>query len=721
MPLGSRRPRWARLTALVAVSLGMVAPSAADAARFWQPPAVLSDPAADAWIGKPVRAAAFTPLGDASVAWLEDRTVAARIAPKVGAPGQPRVLGGGYNHPTVTSAGALRGSAVAWVGSTTPGSPGEDVLVATSNALGDFDVPQVVAQTASFYNQPGAAIAGNALGELVVVYVSGGQVLRVRRSIDGVWSPPAAVTTPLGLNVWRLDAQMSETGEAAYSWYGWTPETGTRAGVATESVTGEITPTRRLTADDAGAGAPSLAMDALGRGVITWLDLKNGNFAGPIRAAVKPAGAPFGAAITLDGSASDYAGAPVALSASGQAIVAFAEMIPRDDGGGAGGGIKAIVGSTVTGTFGPAERVIDELASDPVAVAADPLGNALFFFVDWDTYEARVVRRSVAGQYGQARHAVTCPNPGVYPLLAGVDPLGDAALLWAQSNFLKGRSTLMLSRDVPSIAFGPDPCPTREPWLSWTADPLPGQLVEFDAAGADDPDAASVGFAWDLDGDGTFETATGSDRHASTTFAGAGVHRVGLKVTQSSHAPGNSVTMTCYYEVRVGLPSLPPDTSPDPWGTDPRPSDLPAENPWPTGPGPALPGTGPVLPTRPLPGLPLPGGLSTPPLLAVATARQPRELALAVTVASSARRGDVARRGLPLVLRSGRSGRVRVRLQSASGALTTKTVALRAGTPRVVRLRPARARRRALRAARRLTIVARDRATVSRATVRLRR
>lgn len=405
----------------MAVSLGLAVPPVAGAARSWQPPTVLSDPVADAWIGKPVRAAAFTPLGDASVAWLEDRTVAARIAPKVGAPGQRQVLGGGYNYPTVTSVGAFRGSAVAWVGSTTPGSSGEDVLVATSNALGDFDVPQVVAQTPSFYNQPGAASAGNVRGELVVVYVSGGRVLRVRRSIDGVWSPPVAVTTPLGLNVWRLDAQMSETWEAAYSWYGWTPETGTRAGVATESLTGEIT-ARTLTADE--AGAPSLAMDALGRGVVTWLALRNGQFAGQIHAAVKPAGGPFGAAIALDGSASDYAGAPVALSASGQAIVAFAEMVPRDNGGGAGGGIKAIVGSTVTGTFGRAERVIDDLASDPVAVAADPLGNALFFFVDWDTYEARVVRRSVAGQYGQARHAVSCPSAGVYPLLAGVDPLG---------------------------------------------------------------------------------------------------------------------------------------------------------------------------------------------------------------------------------------------------------------------------------------------------------
>jgi PKD repeat protein len=720
MPLRSHRLRSARLTVLAAVALGLAAVPAADAARSWRPPVALSDPSADAWIGKPVRAAAFTPLGDAAVAWLEERTVAARIAPKVGAPGPRRVLGGGFNYPTVTSVGALRGSAVAWVGSTTPGSPGDAVLVATSNAAGGFEVPRVVARTGSYYNQPGAAIAGNTRGELVVVYVSDGRLLRVRRSIDGAWSEPVAVTTPLGLNVWRLQAQMSETGEAAYSWYGWTPATGNGAGVATESPAGEITPTRRLTADDARAGAPSLAMDGLGRGVVTWLDLQDGNFAGRIHAAVKPAGGPFGAAIALDGSASDYAGAPVALSASGQAVVAFAEMIPRGAGSGSGGPIKAIVGSTVTGTFGHAERVVDDLAADPVAVAADPLGNALFFFVDWDTYEARVVRRSVSGRYGQARNAVPCPNPGVYPLLAGVDPLGDAALLWAESNFLKGRSTLMLSRDVPSAAFGPDPCPAPTPWLSWTANPQPGQLVQFDAAGADDPDAASVEFAWDLDGDGTFETATGNDRHASTTFAAAGVHRVGLVVTQHSQAPGNSVTMTCYYDVRVGLPPEQVAISPDPWGTDPPPSVLPAENPWPTEPGPSVVGL--VRPTRPLPDLPPPAGvLSMPSLLAAASARQPQELALAVAVAASARRRDVARLGLPVVLRSGRSGRVRLKLQSASGALTAKTVALRAGTPRVVRLRPARARGRALRSARRLTIVARDRATVSRATVRLRK
>ncbi|MEA2193819.1 MAG: hypothetical protein QOG42_253 [Solirubrobacteraceae bacterium] len=649
-----------------------------------------------------------------------------RGPPQIGALGPRQVLGGGFNSPTVASVGAIGGAAVAWVGSKNPGSQGEDVLVAESNPAGDFGPPQAVAHTPSFYNQPGAAIAGNPLGELVVVYASGDQVLRVRRGLDGAWSEPVAVTPALGLNVWRLQAQMSVTGEAAYSWYGWSPGTGTRAGVATESPGGEITPMRMLSPAGTEAGAPFVEMDALGRGVVSWLDLRDGAFAGQIQAAVKAPGAPFGDAVALDGSASDYAGAPVALSASGQVVVAFSEMIPRGADGGSGGGLKAIVGSVVTGRFGAAEPVMDGLAGDPVAVAADPLGNALFFFDDWDTNEARVVRRSVTGQYGQARNAVPCPNPGVYPLLAGVDPLGDAGLLWVESNWLKAGSELMLSRDDASQGFSPGPCRAGKPWLDWSANPAPGDPVAFDAAGADDPDAASVAFEWDLDGDGTFETTTGDDHNATTTFADAGVHRVGLRVTQHSQRPGNSATFTCYYDVRVGLPPLPPESSPDPWGTDPRPSDLPAEEPWPAGPGsaPELPPVPelPQVPERPqVPGLPqlpalpqlpgpaqITGGRAKPSPLTAATARQPQGLALALAVTSSARRRDVARRGLPVVVSSGRSGRVRLALRDGSHTLTVKTVALRAGASAAVRLRPPRSRGRALRSARRLTVIARS-------------
>ena len=723
MSVGSAAQRL--LLTCIALALLLVAVPVAHAARAWQAPQELSTPIGDAWIGKPIQLATFDALGNGTVAWLENgdgnRTIIARDIPRIGEPGPRQVLGGGYNYPTVAS-GRLGRPLVAWVGSTTPGSPGTEVLVAEQSLIGAFSAPEVVAHTGQFYNQPGASVAANSLGDAVVAYVDGDRVMRVRRDPLGGWGAAEPVTGSLGASVWRIAAVMSETGEAAYTWYSWTPAQGNRSGVVTESPAGTRTAPRMLNAADRESGAPSIAMNAAGNAIVTWLELKDGRFAGPIRAAVKGPGLPFGPAIDLDGSASDYAGAPVALSAAGVAVIAYGEAHATTATGGYVGSARAIVGLVPAGVFRSSEPVHSDLVSPPVTVAADPLGNALFFFNDWDTYEPRVVRRSVTGQYGQARNAVPCPDRGVYPVAANVDATGDATLLWVENNFLKRNVALMASRDRAADAFSPDPCPPHAPWLKWTENPQPGQQVDFDAVGADDPDAARVSFEWDMDNDGTFELSTGSDRHASATFATAGVHRIGLRVVQYSHNEGNSVGMTCVFEIRVGLAPLPPETWPDPWGTDPRPPDLPAESPWPTGPGPQLPGL-PGVPSLPLPDLGLVRDGRARSAAGVLNIRQPKGLALAISAAAVARRADVERHGLPVTIRAARSGRVRLRMR-AGRTLVSRSVSLKANRPRVVRLKPAKRLRSSLKAAvgRRLLVDARAKdGSATRTSARLRR
>src|SRR3954452_3316095 len=66
--------------------------------------------------------------------------------------------------------------------------------------------------------------------------------------------------------------------------------------------------------------------------------------------------------------------------------------------------------------------------------------------------------------------------------------------------------------------------------------PLTGQDVSFDASGSSDPDGPIADYSWDLDGDGTFETDTGTTSHASTTYATPGLRTVRVQVTDGDGA-----------------------------------------------------------------------------------------------------------------------------------------------------------------------------------------
>ena len=58
-----------------------------------------------------------------------------------------------------------------------------------------------------------------------------------------------------------------------------------------------------------------------------------------------------------------------------------------------------------------------------------------------------------------------------------------------------------------------------------------GQLVGFDATGTSDPNYAIAKYEWDLDGNGSYETDTGTTPTTSLTYAAAGLRSVKLRVT----------------------------------------------------------------------------------------------------------------------------------------------------------------------------------------------
>ncbi|HEY5196814.1 MAG TPA: PKD domain-containing protein [Solirubrobacteraceae bacterium] len=82
--------------------------------------------------------------------------------------------------------------------------------------------------------------------------------------------------------------------------------------------------------------------------------------------------------------------------------------------------------------------------------------------------------------------------------------------------------------------------PVTAAFTTTPALPQTGEQVSFDA-GASSGGIAPLHYAWDLDGDGTYEDDTGTAAADHVTFATDGVHVVGLRVTD---ADGVSTTIT---------------------------------------------------------------------------------------------------------------------------------------------------------------------------------
>jgi PKD repeat protein len=98
---------------------------------------------------------------------------------------------------------------------------------------------------------------------------------------------------------------------------------------------------------------------------------------------------------------------------------------------------------------------------------------------------------------------------------------------------------------VPGSVFVQNNPPTA----AFTATPNPaaiGANISFDASGSSDTGGGIANYAWDFNGDGTFETNALADATTDHAYAAAGTYFVGLQVTDT-----NNSTATVYHSVRV--------------------------------------------------------------------------------------------------------------------------------------------------------------------------
>ena len=107
------------------------------------------------------------------------------------------------------------------------------------------------------------------------------------------------------------------------------------------------------------------------------------------------------------------------------------------------------------------------------------------------------------------------------------------------------------------------------PTAAASATPTSGTVplaVAFNGSGSSDPDPGdSITYAWDLDGDGAFDDATGAQ--PNYTYEAAGTYTAKLQVTDSHGATATSAPLTITVGTGTGgtgrsgrPPSAPPST-----------------------------------------------------------------------------------------------------------------------------------------------------------------
>jgi YD repeat-containing protein len=92
----------------------------------------------------------------------------------------------------------------------------------------------------------------------------------------------------------------------------------------------------------------------------------------------------------------------------------------------------------------------------------------------------------------------------------------------------------------------------KPPTASFTATPNPAikdQVVTYNAAGSSDVDGTITKYEWDLDGNGSYETDTGTTKTATKSYSTTGTRTIGLRVTDNG---GKTATTTVPVTVNSG-------------------------------------------------------------------------------------------------------------------------------------------------------------------------
>jgi hypothetical protein len=184
----------------------------------------------------------------------------------------------------------------------------------------------------------------------------------------------------------------------------------------------------------------------------------------------------------------------------------------------------AVVG---TGTDGSYEDI-------PFTIAADDADGQVAIEVHWtnqaDDFDLYVYKKNSTGgidQVGSSAGGPPATSEATTIQQQGSSPVAPGDYIIRVQNYAAS------SPDFAGVAkFTAFAVPNQKPTAALKAPKksLPGKTVKLDASGSKDPDGTIANYAWDLDGDGAFETDGATKATLKHAFK-AGVYHVAVRVT----------------------------------------------------------------------------------------------------------------------------------------------------------------------------------------------
>lgn len=344
---------------------------------------------------------------------------------------------------------------------------------------------------------------------------------------------PVSDTIPTALYT-QGSVAVTDSGEAIFAWLRINALGHTELQAAIRSPLGTLGPTQRLSDPQhvvtPPLGALGLEVDQAGNAVLTWNEREppEDQF-GSLWAARRAPGEPFDKAFPLGGTTYSGEGAPVAIAPGGRGAIAWAEKGSRGSRR-----VQVLSVDLGSGEFAdPSPASSASAGGDGIALAVDAQGDAVIFYeygdnLDNNQGEIRAIRRSFKGEIA-AEQPIKCPRSNATLLAAAVDSTGRAVLYWKRAAAGASVNPLFLSQDYKDSTGSPERCAPIRP----SPNPaLPGETVTFDGSWAYTPDNDDeyALWWWDLDGNGSFETFTGTSPIASRAYDTPGTHWVYMRV-----------------------------------------------------------------------------------------------------------------------------------------------------------------------------------------------
>lgn len=182
------------------------------------------------------------------------------------------------------------------------------------------------------------------------------------------------------------------------------------------------------------------------------------------------------------------------------------------------------------------------LFRNPLGVTVEPSGRILLVNQNGATALVAINRETGVQD---ALTANTATDRLVVPQRAALTPAGDVVLSdFTLDDFEGGlvsvdlpngtQSLLRQDRRLFNNPLGVAVVTNRPPTASMTVSPAvvaTGRPVTFDASGSSDPERLALRYDWDLDGNGSFETAGGSSPRTSRAYSGTTTFNARVRVT----------------------------------------------------------------------------------------------------------------------------------------------------------------------------------------------